>query len=47
MGRQPREFTSECKAEAVRLVINTGRSVATVARELGIKEQRRLAGGST
>ncbi|HEV8055961.1 MAG TPA: transposase, partial [Nocardioidaceae bacterium] len=25
--------------EAVKLVINTGRPVATVARELGIKEQ--------
>jgi transposase-like protein len=33
-----REFTSECKDEAVKLVINTGRAVATVARELGINE---------
>ena len=39
MGRQRREFTPEYKDEAVRLVINTGRAVATVARELGIKEQ--------
>ena len=39
MGRQRREFTPEYKDEAVKLVINTGRPVATVARELGIKEQ--------
>lgn len=39
MGRQRREFAPEYKDEAVRLVINTGRPVAVVARELGIKEQ--------
>jgi len=39
MGSQGREFTPEYKGEAVKLVINTGRPVATVARELGIKEQ--------
>ena len=39
MGRQRREFTPEYKDEAVKLVINTGRVVAVVARELGIKEQ--------
>jgi len=39
MGSQRREFTPEYKDEAVKLVINTGRPVATVARELGIKEQ--------
>src|SRR5680860_1054681 len=39
MGSQRREFTPEYKDEAVRLVINTGRPVATVARELGIVEQ--------
>ena len=38
MGRQRREFTPEFKDEAVKLVINTGRAVATVARELGIHE---------
>jgi transposase len=38
MGRQRREFTPEYKDEAVRLVINTGRAVATVARELGVQE---------
>ena len=38
MGRQRREFSPEYKDEAVRLVINTGRPVATVARELGINE---------
>ena len=39
MGSQRREFTAEYKDEAVKLVINTGRPVATVARELGVKEQ--------
>lgn len=38
MGRQRREFTPEYKDEAVKLVINTGRTVAVVARELGIQE---------
>jgi transposase len=35
MGRKRWGFTTEYKDEAVRLVINTGRPVATVARELG------------
>jgi transposase len=39
MGRTRRGFTSEFKDEAVKLVVNTGRPVATVARELGINEQ--------
>ena len=38
MGSQRREFTPEYKDEAVKLVINTGRTVATVARELGLNE---------
>jgi transposase len=38
MGRQRREFSPEYKDEAVKLVINTGRAVAVVARELGIQE---------
>ena len=38
MGRQRRKFSPEYKDEAVRLVVNTGRAVATVARELGIQE---------
>ena len=38
MGRQRREFTPEYKDEAVKLVVNTGRAVVTVARELGINE---------
>jgi len=38
MGRQRRGFTPEYKDEAVKLVINTGRPVAVVARELGIQE---------
>ncbi len=39
MGSRRREFTPEYKDEAVRLVINTGRPVTVVARELGIVEQ--------
>jgi transposase-like protein len=39
MGRTRRGFTPEYKDEAVKLVINTGRTVATAARELGLKEQ--------
>ncbi len=39
MGRQRREFTPESKDEAVKLVINTGRPVASVARELGVMAQ--------
>ena len=38
MGRTRRGFTPEYKDEAVKLVINTGRTVATGARELGIQE---------
>ena len=38
MERQRREFTPEYKDEAVKLVVNTGRTVATVAGELGVKE---------
>lgn len=38
MARSRREFTSEYKDEAVKLVMTTGRAVATVARELGINE---------
>lgn len=45
MGRQRREFSPEYKDEAVKLVINTGRTVAVVARELGIQEST-WAGGS-
>ena len=38
MGNTRREFTPEYKDEAVKLVISTGRAIATVARELGINE---------
>ncbi len=38
MGRRRREFSPEYKDEAVNLVINTGRTVAVVARELGSNE---------
>jgi transposase len=39
MGSTRRRFTPEYKDEAVKLVINTGRPVAVVARELGLHEQ--------
>ena len=39
MGNQRRVFTPEFKDEAVKLVVNTGRPTAVVARELGIVEQ--------
>jgi len=39
MKSQQRAFTPEFKDEAVKLVINTGRPVAAVAREFGIVEQ--------
>ncbi|WPX15798.1 transposase [Cryobacterium sp. 10S3] len=38
MARSRREFTPEYKDEAVKLILTTGRAVATVARELGINE---------
>jgi len=38
MGRARRKFTDAFKAEAVELVINSGRPVAEIARELGINE---------
>ena len=40
MGNTRREFTPEYKDETVKLVINTGRAIATVAvaAELGINE---------
>jgi transposase len=39
MKSQRRAFTPEFKDEAVKLVVNTGRPVARVARELGLIEQ--------
>jgi len=38
MGNQRRQFDRAFKVEAVRLVIEEGRAVAAVARELGINE---------
>jgi len=38
MGATRRKFTPEYKAEAVELVINSGRPVAEIARDLGINE---------
>lgn len=39
MGSQRRVFSPEHKGEAVKLVVNTGGTVAVVARELSISEQ--------
>ena len=38
MGSTRRKFTPEYKAEAVELVINSGRPIAEIARDLGINE---------
>lgn len=38
MGSTRRKFTAEYKAEAVELVINSGRPIAEIARDLGINE---------
>ena len=38
MGRTRRGFSPEYEDEGVKLVIKTGRTVAMVARELGIQE---------
>lgn len=38
MRKTRQEYTAEFKDEAVKLVVNTGRTVAVVARELGIHE---------
>ncbi len=38
MGKKRRQFTKEFKVEAVRLVVEEGRSISEVARELGIGE---------
>lgn len=57
--RQRRSYTQEYRVEAAGLVIDTGRSIAAVAREIGVGEQtlgswvkaekdrRRVDGGST
>ena len=38
MGKQRRQYTKEFKIEAVRLIIEEGRPISEVARELGIGE---------
>ena len=38
MSRKRRSFTTEYKVEAARRVIDSGRTIAAVARELGINE---------
>lgn len=37
--RQRRSYTQEYRVEAAGLVIDTGRSIAAVAREIGVGEQ--------
>lgn len=39
MGSKRQNYSPEFKDEAVKLVVNTGRTVAAVARELDVKEQ--------
>lgn len=38
MGSAMRKYTQDYKAEAVELVINSGRPIAEIARDLGINE---------
>jgi len=38
VGRGRRQYTAEYREEAVRLVLDSGRSIATVSRELGVNE---------
>ena len=38
MGKNRRQYTKEFKIEAVRLIVEEGRPIAEVARELGIGE---------
>lgn len=38
MSRERRSFTTECKVEAARRVIDSGRTITEVARELSINE---------
>jgi transposase-like protein len=38
MSQKPRKYSPQFKAEAVQLVIETGRSIKTVARELGVND---------
>ena len=38
MAQRRRKFSSQFKAEAVQLVVQTGRPIAEVARELGIDD---------
>jgi transposase len=38
MGSTRRKFTSEFKAEAVELLINSGRPISEIARDLGISD---------
>lgn len=44
MGR-PSKYPAEFRTEAVRLVLTTDKSIASVARDLGISDKT-LAGGS-
>jgi len=38
MGKNRRQYTKEFKTEAVRLIVEEGRRISEVARELGIAE---------
>ena len=38
MGKKRRQYTKEFKTEAVRLIVEEGRRISEVARELGIAE---------
>jgi transposase-like protein len=47
-GRQRRSFTDDCERQAVDLVASSGRSIGSVAKELGLRDSvlRRPAHGA-
>ena len=45
MPEQRRKFSPQFKAEAVQMVIETGKPIAEVARDLGVNDGRRWATG--
>jgi transposase-like protein len=42
-GRQRRSFTDDYKRQAVDLVASSGRSIGSVAKELGLRDSSRLS----
>jgi hypothetical protein len=45
-GRQPRSFTDDYKRQAVDLVASSGRSIGSVAKELGLRDSVSVGGAA-